>query len=463
MSQMLHTRFGLHYRVIDVMSILGALYLSFVLRSVLNVGKAAATEVLEIWLVLFLAAAVIWQIVFDVFGIYTGTPRRLSVLAVSRLGEAHALATLTFLGVLYVVYRDFSRLESFYFITILFVLLAGYRFAWHILHSTLGISLHRKRNVLIVGVGAYAHEIGRIITDYASLGLSLVGYIPHSCEDVFDSNQVLGSLDELAEIVVKYAIDEVIVCDRSNKRSDLKEIYDTLVNLPVNLRIAPDYSEMAYFHVAVEDFASIPLLSLRYDMLTSSQRLLKRIFDLIGASLLLLMSLPLSMLIYLAIKLDSPGPAFFQQIRVGERGRLFPMYKFRTMVWGAESKITYSSNYKTPDDPRITRVGQWLRRTSLDEIPQLLNVLKGEMSLIGPVPNSPRLSRCILPGNANDLKFRRASPDGGRSMGAPTTDVRKRGLRRVLHSQLFCLARPANFAAYAYRHSARTRRLLVNA
>ncbi len=398
MSQGLSARLGLYYRLADALCVLLTLYLSYTLRTTIDAGMPAPEANWIIPLALYLIAVLIWQVVFEVFNVYALTRRTLGTLTVRRIAEAHVIATMTFWGVLYVVYRDFSRLQSLYFVGVLFVALVGYRFVWDVLRSARGIPIRWKRNVLIIGVGDYAQEIARVITDYATLGLQFVGFIPHTDEQSdAQSDQILGSLDQLNEIIEKYSIHEVVVCDKSYKRADLLKIHDTLVNSAVNLRLAPDYSELAYFHVAVEDFAGIPLLSLRYDMLTSGQRALKRVFDLVGASLLLLLALPFLIAIAIAIRLDSPGPAFFRQLRVGERGRLFTMYKFRTMVWDAENKIAYSTHYKQADDPRVTRVGRWLRRTSIDEIPQLINVLRGEMSLVGPRPELPQVVALYSP------------------------------------------------------------------
>jgi len=149
----------------------------------------------------------------------------------------------------------------------------------------------------------------------------------------------------------------------------------------------------------VEDFGGMPLITLREPALDPFQRLTKRVFDLAVGSALLLFNLPLMGLIALSIKFDSPGPVIFKQQRVGEKGRLFDMLKFRSMAADAEARqaevCAYAPEghaiYKQPGDPRVTRVGRILRRTSLDELPQLVNVLKGEMSLVGPRPELPWL------------------------------------------------------------------------
>jgi exopolysaccharide biosynthesis polyprenyl glycosylphosphotransferase len=167
----------------------------------------------------------------------------------------------------------------------------------------------------------------------------------------------------------------------------------------VTVRVVPDYFNLALFRAVVEELGGMPLINLRAPALNDYQRLVKRCFDLIVGTLTVILALPFMLIIAVLIKRDSPGPIIFRQQRVGENGRLFRMLKFRTMVDGAEAHLgdvlrlnaTGEILFKTPDDPRITRLGRFLRRTSLDELPQLFNVLKGEMSLVGPRPELPWL------------------------------------------------------------------------
>jgi exopolysaccharide biosynthesis polyprenyl glycosylphosphotransferase len=143
----------------------------------------------------------------------------------------------------------------------------------------------------------------------------------------------------------------------------------------------------------------LPLINLNTPALSGYQRMAKRAFDLIVASLTTLMILPVMTLVAIIIKLDSPGPVFFRQERIGEHGRSFKMYKFRSMVVNAEAlqdQISQLDEYgniihKVRNDPRVTRVGRIIRKTSLDELPQFLNVIKGEMSLVGPRPELPKI------------------------------------------------------------------------
>ncbi|MCJ7823806.1 MAG: exopolysaccharide biosynthesis polyprenyl glycosylphosphotransferase, partial [Anaerolineales bacterium] len=160
-----------------------------------------------------------------------------------------------------------------------------------------------------------------------------------------------------------------------------------------------DYFSLAMVQAKAEILGGIPIIGLREPVIEGLPRLIKRAFDLVVGSLLLLLAAPPMLVIAIAIRLDSSGPLIFRQERVGENGRLFGMHKFRTMVAGAEAQqgqVNIQTEdddvlHKRPDDPRVTKVGHFLRRYSLDELPQLMNVLKGEMSLVGPRPEMPWL------------------------------------------------------------------------
>ena len=170
-------------------------------------------------------------------------------------------------------------------------------------------------------------------------------------------------------------------------------------DLPVLMRVVPDYYSLSLYQASVEDFAGVPMINLRDPALNSVQRLIKRVFDLLIGGVVTLLISPLLGLVAVAIWLDSRGPVIFRQQRVGENGRLFAMYKFRSMIVGAEKLQKQQESYdedgnllfKREDDPRVTRVGRFIRRTSLDELPQLFNVLQGTMSLVGPRPELPMM------------------------------------------------------------------------
>jgi exopolysaccharide biosynthesis polyprenyl glycosylphosphotransferase len=190
-------------------------------------------------------------------------------------------------------------------------------------------------------------------------------------------------------------VDEVVITPHWYSEEVSKLVSDIMYRLqkfPVNVRLAPDYSEISFFQVVTEAFEGLPLLGLRVPVFTPTQRFLKRSLDLCISIPLVVVGMPVFAAIALLIRSDSVGPVILRQERVGIRGNIFTMYKFRSMYDThdqAQFDETKLDVIKAPNDPRITPIGKVLRRTSLDELPQLINVIKGEMSLVGPRPELP--------------------------------------------------------------------------
>jgi exopolysaccharide biosynthesis polyprenyl glycosylphosphotransferase len=310
---------------------------------------------------------------------------------------ATAVAGLLFAGLLYLAYRDFSRWLFFLFIFFDLILLISWRLiarlAWKLIPSPA-----KERRVLIVGAGEVGQRVGKMIGEYAWTGLHLQGYLDDDPSKSEPTISVLGKIKEAKYVVQNLNIDDVIIALPRRAYGEVNKLVYDLHALPVNLRVVPDYFSLTVYRATVDDFGGIPMVNLRDPVLSDFQRLAKRVFDLIFSSIALLFLLPIMLIIALAVRWDSKGPILFRQQRVGENGSLFGMYKFRSMVVGADKMQGYTQtdkngqvNHKQRNDPRVTRIGQFLRRTSLDELPQLFNVLKGDMSLVGPRPELPWL------------------------------------------------------------------------
>lgn len=235
------------------------------------------------------------------------------------------------------------------------------------------------------------------------MGLNLTGFLGDAPENGSNPDEfvihVLGRVEDVREVVKEQSIHDVVIALPQREYAQINELVLALHDLPVQVRVVPDYFSLALYRATVEDFGGLPMINLRDPALNEVQRLVKRIFDLvIAGTLIAILALPMA-LITLLIKLDSPGTTFFRQQRVGENGRLFSMYKFRSMIPDADKLIDEMTEisedghllFKKENDPRVTRVGRFLRHTSMDELPQLFNVIKGDMSLVGPRPELPWL------------------------------------------------------------------------
>jgi len=258
-----------------------------------------------------------------------------------------------------------------------------------------GIGVDR---VLIVGAGEIGRTVIRTIVARPDLGYQIVGLVddnPDRGNTDIGRVKGLGGLDKLAEIVDNAAVDQVIITLPWMYQRKIMGIVRECERKRVKARIVPDLFQMSLSQVDVDDLGGLPLIGVRETTIGGWQRALKRVMDTAIATVAGVLLLPLLGLVALAIKLDSSGPAVFRQLRVGKGRQQFWCYKFRSMHEGAENELERLQAYneadgplfKIRDDPRMTRVGRWLRRTSLDELPQLYNVLRGEMSLVGPRPH----------------------------------------------------------------------------
>jgi exopolysaccharide biosynthesis polyprenyl glycosylphosphotransferase len=376
-----------------------ALHLAKILREIIPVG-VFLDEPLQFNGWLYLIVPFIWVIVFAALKVYSPHHSLENREDLSLVWGAIVGAALIFAGVAYLLFRELSRFLFLYFFILDLLLLSGWR--WLLPHSpVLSRYLYglQQRRVLIVGIEQMAQALVKTIKQRPETQLNVVGFAADKTQSVTCAGYpILGTIADVPYLAEKHQVHEVIFALPPNKQYQLRFLVIALAHLPLNIRLVPDVFDLIFLRSSVEEFGSTPLIGLREPAIQGIDRLLKRLFDVAVTLFLLIFLSPLMGLIALLIKLDSPGPILFQQKRVGEGGRHFWMYKFRSMIDGAEqleAQLLQKTSeglpllHKSPLDSRITRVGYYLRRTSLDELPQLFNVLKGEMSLVGPRPEIP--------------------------------------------------------------------------
>lgn len=250
------------------------------------------------------------------------------------------------------------------------------------------------RNILIVGTGPEAHVLRRHIEAVGRFGYTFKGFVAvDETTGSVSRDEVVGSLDTLFQQVRRLFVDEVffsVSCDRDTMRITFEQARE----LGVDLRLIPNmYNGFGWNH-PVEYMGQFLTIPLRSSQTPELSLLLKRVFDLSFSAMLLILASPIMLAIAIAIRLDSPGPAFYRAERIGKKGRVFHCYKFRTMVRDADrlrAELLAQNErdgvlFKLTNDPRITRIGRFLRKYSLDELPQFFNVLSGDMSVVGPRP-----------------------------------------------------------------------------
>lgn len=399
------SRFSVNFAVLSLLADVGLTLLSLRMAAELRDILPYGPDLLDLERVpsyVYVAAALIWLIVFVFLSVYNPRRRLRFVDEIQQVVLALILSGLCLAGFIFFAYQNMSRYLFGYFFIADVVFLIGWRLVYRVVRRLGRERLSGPRQVLIVGAGVIGQRTAETIIENEWAGLHLVGFVDDDTQKQQQAGPELpvwGTLAETEAIVQELHIDEVILALPLSAYAKVVQLSQDLQKHAVNVRVIPDYFSVAMFRASVEDVGGMPLINLRAPALNDYERFVKRIFDLIVGGLTLLVMLPIMLVISILIRLDSPGQVIYRQQRVGENGRLFWMLKFRTMVSDADERLSEVIHegedgvidFKRPDDPRVTQIGRFLRRTSLDELPQLFNVLKGEMSLVGPRPELPWL------------------------------------------------------------------------
>lgn len=249
-------------------------------------------------------------------------------------------------------------------------------------------SVYLKRNgvskVLIAGTGNFARMTADNLKKYGHFGIEITGFLSRE-----KNENTLGTYDQLEEVVKKHVITDLVIALPSKEYDTTLKLIETANNLLIEIRLVPDILQIVSLKAGMEHIEGVPIINLGDIPLQGWQMVFKRLFDLLVCIVGLTLVLPFFMVIALLIKLTSRGPVFYRQTRVGMDGKHFKMIKFRTMVTDAEKDT--GAIWSPPNDSRITKIGRILRKLSIDELPQLFNVLLGDMSLVGPRPERPEL------------------------------------------------------------------------
>lgn len=346
-----------------------------------------------------LLAPALIVVLFKMYGLYDRDVKRISYSTVDDLPRVfHALVIGTLLLWLYAKVTPMHRLD-FEEILLFSVLMLLLTMSVRGLTRSFQARLVGQEPVLLIGGGRLAELLSAKLAAHPEFRSHVIGVLADGDYKSSSVNpiRVLGSIEQLERIVAEHGVRRVIVSPgQMYDQLQLEELLRRCRQLNLKFSLLPKLSDMLGSAVEIDDVEGVTVLGVNPPWLPRSSRAIKRVTDLLLASTLLLLLAPLIVIVALATKLDSRGPVFFSQTRVGRDGRRFRLYKFRTMVADAEQRHTELLEQSTdPDwlklehDPRITRLGRHLRRSSLDELPQLWNVLRGEMSMVGPRPLIP--------------------------------------------------------------------------
>jgi exopolysaccharide biosynthesis polyprenyl glycosylphosphotransferase len=353
------------------------------------------------WFLVLLAvtAPVVWLGVFTAYDLYDNDSLRISISSFDEVRDLFHAMLVGSLGYLllsqavtyFFDWWIYTAVESALFLAGALVLVPVLRGS---IRSWVFPRVMQPRRTLIVGSGEEANLVYRKVMAHPEYGLEIVGFLDGDGDDPVPG-ALLGSPRDVARVVEEYEIDRVLIASTVGSHEETLDLLRSVRRPDVHVSIVPRYFEIFTSHAMLDDVEGMPVVTLPPMRLGRSERLLKRSVDVAVSALALIVLAPVLGAIALAIRLESKGPALYRQPRRGRLGSTFSIVKFRSMHVGAEqrrSEVLHMNEVDGPlfkikgVDPRVTRIGAFLRRTSLDELPQLWNVLRGEMSLVGPRP-----------------------------------------------------------------------------
>jgi exopolysaccharide biosynthesis polyprenyl glycosylphosphotransferase len=384
--------------LVGLLAAIGATELIFI--RITPGAKEASLEIL-----ILSATLPAWLVIAHVYGLYGHDDRRTNHTTVDEVADVFHMITVctwvffAFSWITHIAHPAVPKLLLFWVTAVLFVPLL----------RTAARAIARSndayvQNTVIVGAGDVGQTVAETLVRHPEYGINLVGFVdsePKEQRASLEHLTILGPPESLPAVVQQYDIERVIIAFSRDSHERVLELIRSLKDLWVQIDIVPRYYELIGAGAGISGIEGIPLVGLRPRALAPAARFLKRAMDIVVSAVALIVLSPLLLVIAIAIFFDSPGQVFFRQLRVGADGSEFRILKFRTMVPDAESRKEAVAHlnkhrhedggrmFKIADDPRATRVGAFLRRTSLDELPQLVNVLHGEMSLVGPRPLIP--------------------------------------------------------------------------
>ena len=359
---------------------------------------------LQEYLKLYPVVVIIWSVLLFSYHSYhshrTVSLRRevLTVFRVVAVGNV-LLATLAYLLPL----RQLSRAWFVLFAVLSALLLLLEKIALRVMARYVRAKGLNYRTVLIVGTGRRALDIASLVVDHKYWGYKILGFVSdgHRLPNGWARYRIYGTVPELRHLLENNEfpeiVDEIVFAVTRKKLDEMKQIFIFCEELGIRTRVAMNFFQNRTARIEVEELEGIPFLTFTTTPSNETQLAAKRLLDVCVSLLMLTLSLPVIVMAAIAIKITSPGSVVFKQKRMGLNGRIFTLYKFRTMIANAHERFGEVSHlnemtgpvFKAKGDPRVTAVGRILRKFSLDELPQLWNVLKGDMSLVGPRPPIP--------------------------------------------------------------------------
>lgn len=377
--------------LIDAAVIAASYWFAWFLKFETGIFESVRTLSFQYYMTALLLIVPMYLILYSAFNLYT--PKRVQGrrLELANIVKANTLGLFILIGILYLLkIIDFSRsmLVIFFFVNI--AAEETVRMMIRIVLRDMRRKGLNQKHIVLVGYSRAAEEyIDRILAN-PQWGYTVRGILDDSVEAGTDYRgiKVLGRIDNLMIILPQNRLDEIAITLGLNDYSRLEEIVALCEKSGVHTKFIPDYNNIIPTKPYTEDLLGLPVINIRYVPLSNTfPSLVKRTMDIFGSIAAIVLFSPVMLLCAALVKLTSPGPVLYKQVRVGLHNRNFEMFKFRSMEVQPEAEEKKAWTVK--NDPRVTGIGKFMRRTSLDELPQLFNILKGDMSLVGPRPERP--------------------------------------------------------------------------
>lgn len=360
--------------------------LSFLIAYGIRNSIGEGIQPIEVYISALPVSFAILLVVFYLFGLYDQKIRVKGFTEIYTASKAILMTAVLLMAGAYLYKYDYSRGFILIFTASTLVLLNTGRFIIRSIRKVFvkkGIGVMK---VLIIGAGKPGRKLAEQIKKYQNFGYKIVGFLDDHVKNGKSNIKLLGGTKSLIEIIRKKKIDIVFVSDPMMPHEKILEMMADCQDVNVKFKLVSNLYEILSGTIDISEIEGIPAIDFKTKGKNLLYRVTKRLLDFLASLILLIVLFPLWIIIVILIRLDSKGKTLLKQDRSGKDGKIFKMYKFRTM--NSDAKL-YEKAPTTPNDPRITRIGKFLRKTSLDELPQLINILKGEMSLVGPRPEMP--------------------------------------------------------------------------
>ena len=386
------TYFNRLHVLIDAFIVGGSYVLSWFINIRLLATPDAGVYPVEVYMLVLPPLILGILLLYSAFGLYTPKRVQRRRFEYENIIKANMMGILIFMAILLTLkIGDFSRgvIYTFFIFNVFLDLVARI-----IIRSVL-LNIRRHgmnlKHILLVGYGQAAREYIDRIRENPQWGYHILGILDDraDADTTYQGVQIIGRTENLMQILSENTLDEITITLGLGEYYKLERIVAQCEKSGVHTKFIPDYGNIIPTKPYTEDLMGLPVINIRYVPLSNTfNMILKRTADIVGSLICLILFSPVMLVTALLIKLTSPGPLIFKQERVGLHNQPFVMYKFRSMEVQKESKE--KNRWTIKNDPRVTGVGKFIRRTSLDELPQLVNVLRGEMSLVGPRPERPQ-------------------------------------------------------------------------